>query len=157
VELLRARLGDDSVRPLLAALVEEYRSRFGSGHDLAIADIEVFDPPAEDFDPPGGLFLVLVEDGQTLSGGGFRRLSADTCEVRRMWTAPACRGRGLASSILDALESAALCQGYRRVRLETAPGQLEALSLYRDRGYHEIPVYGRYEVAVALERELRTD
>jgi hypothetical protein len=75
--LVHVRLGDDAVRPLLAGLVKEYRWRCRSGHDLAIADIENFEPPVDDFDPPGGTFLVLVEDGQTRSGGGFRRFSAE--------------------------------------------------------------------------------
>src|ERR1019366_1800495 len=100
----------------------------------AIRDIENFSPPPEDFDPPGGTFLVLIEEGHTLSGGGYRKVSTDTCEIKRMWTVPSHRGRGLGSSILKALESSAQHHGYRRIILETAPVQVEALSLYRGRG-----------------------
>ena len=154
VELIQARLSDDVVRPILAGMVDEYRVRFGESHAAAIRDIENFSPPAEDFDPPGGTFLVLIEEGRTLSGGGYRNVSSDTCEVKRMWTVPSHRGRGLGSSILSALESSARRQGYRRIILETAPVQIEALSLYRGRGYREIRTYGTYEVATALERIL---
>ena len=157
MELVRARLTDDLVRPLLMGLVEEYRSRYGAGHEAAVADIENFRPPARDFDPPDGTFLVSVEDGRTVGGGGFRRLSPEVCELKRLWVDPAYRRRGVASSILVALESAALRQGYELVRLETAPVQIEALSFYRARRYHEIQAYGAYDVAVALERTLASD
>jgi GNAT superfamily N-acetyltransferase len=157
MELVRARLSDETVRPLLNGLVEEYGARYGPGHDAAIADIENFHPPAQDFDPPAGMFIVAVEDGRTIGGGGFRRLSAEVCELKRMWTDPAHRRRGVASSILDALESGARHQGYRLVRLETAPVQIEALSFYGGRGYHETAMYGEYAVAIALERTLASD
>ncbi len=157
MELVRARLTDDLVGPLLRGLAEEYRSRYGAGHEAAVADIENFRPPASAFDPPDGTFLVSVEDGRTVGGGGFRRSSPEVCELKRLWVDPAYRRRGVASSILDALESAALRQGYERVRLETAPVQIEALSFYRARRYHEIQAYGAYDVAVALERTLASD
>ena len=151
---IHVRLSDDAVKPLLSGLVDEYRSRFGSGHDEAIEDIENFEPPARDFDPPGGAFVVLVDEGCTLSGGGIRRLDADSCELKRMWTAPTHRGRGFASSILETLESIAAQRGYRFIRLETSPVQVEALSFYRRRGYREIPPYGPYAVAIAFEPTL---
>ena len=158
MELVRARLTDDLVRPLLMGLVEEYRSRYGAGHEAAVADIEKLPSTGGgDFDPPDGTFLVSVEDGRTVGGGGFRRLSPEVCELKRLWVDPAYRRRGVASSILVALESAALRQGYELVRLETAPVQIEALSFYRARRYHEIQAYGAYDVAVALERTLASD
>jgi len=109
--------------------------------------------PSE-FAPPTGAFLVVVDDGVTIAGGGYRRYSDDTCEVKRVWTSPARRRQGLAGVVLSALEAAASEAGYRRVVLETGPAQPEAAAFYEAQGYHRIPVYGRYEHALAFERHL---
>ena len=106
---------------------------------------------AQDFEPPDGVFLVLLEHGITVAGGALRRLSSDTCEVKRMWTAPEHRRKGHASAVLDALEDAARDRGYSCLRLETGPAQPEARSLYECRGYNQIPTYGNYEQATAYE------
>jgi GNAT superfamily N-acetyltransferase len=149
VEVRWVRLVDDEVAPLLADLAREYDERYGSG------DGEMASARPEQFDPPDGAFLVVLdEDGATVAGGGLRRWSAGTCEVKRMWTSPGHRRNGLATTVLAALEDRARSLGYSAIRLETGPAQPEALSFYRRRGYGEIPVYGVYERATAFERVL---
>jgi GNAT superfamily N-acetyltransferase len=143
VELRRVRLGDPEVEPLLEGLSEEYRRRYRDGDEMASVD-------AEEFDPPDGVFLVLVEDGVTVAGGALRRLSSDTCEIKRMWTSPAHRRKGYASAVLDELEKVAGERGYTFLRLETGPAQPEARSLYERRGYTRIPTYGPYQQAKAF-------
>ncbi len=56
--------------------------------------------------------------------------------------------------MLDALERAARELGYTYIPAETGPAQPEAISLYRRRGYGDIPTYGPYEVASAFEKRL---
>ncbi|MDQ4132330.1 MAG: GNAT family N-acetyltransferase [Actinomycetota bacterium] len=150
VDLRHVRLGDPEVEPLLAGLGEEYELRYGPGDEMATAR-------ADDFDVPDGIFVVLVHGDETLAGGGIRRWSADTCEVKRVWTAPHHRRRGYASAVLDALEPAARALGYTYIRAETGPAQPEALAFYTKRGYGEIPAYGPYEVATAFQRSLAAD
>ena len=148
VRLVEVRLDDPPVRPLLDGLADEYRSRYGSNEELAGTTPEQFDAPA-------GVFLVLVDDeGRTIAGGGIRRVDAETCEVKRLWTVPDSRRRGHALAVLTALEDAARKRGYVRVKLETGPLQPEAIAMYRTRGYRPIPAYGRYEGAFAFEMDL---
>ena len=147
VQLRRVRLQDREATPLLAGLREEYLQRY-AGVDV-MADAE-----AAEFDPPDGAFVVLLLDGETVAGGGLRRLDAHTAEVKRMWTAPLHRRQGRARTVLAALEDAARQMSYTRIRLETGPAQPEAVALYLSLGYRQIPVYGDYELAVAFEREL---
>jgi GNAT superfamily N-acetyltransferase len=147
MELRRRRLTDVEVAPLLAGLATEYEARYGSGDEMSRAS-------AEEFDPPAGAFLVLVVDGVTVAGGGFRFLEPGVCEVKRMWTNPAARRRGYAMRVLTALEDAARHAGYRTLRLETGPAQPEARALYERRGYHRIPVFGHYPQALAFELDL---
>jgi GNAT superfamily N-acetyltransferase len=142
-------MSDSEVEALLTGLAEEYERRYGPGDEMTMAE-------AADFDPPRGTFIVLIQDDETLAGGGIRPWSADTCEVKRMWTAPGHRRRGYASVVMRALEDAARRLGYRYIRAETGPAQPEALSLYRSVGYREIPPYGRYALATGFERRLTT-
>ncbi|MHB1516679.1 MAG: GNAT family N-acetyltransferase [Acidimicrobiales bacterium] len=147
VQLRQVRLSDSEVASLLGGLAEEYERRYGTGDELASVD-------DREFEPPHGVFMVLIDDGEVVSGGGLRRLSDLTCEIKRVWTAPDRRQKGLASIILSSLEHEAKARGYRTLRLETGPAQPEARNLYERRGYRRIPPYGRYEHATAYELRL---
>jgi len=147
MEMWRTRLSDARVEPLLAGLALEYDTRYGE-------NIEMTRASAEEFDPPAGVFIVLVQGPVTVAGGGFRRYDTTTCEVKRMWTHPEYRRRGLAIFVLTALEDAAREAGYTRLVLETGPRQPEAESLYTKRGYRRIEFYGHYPEARAFSFEL---
>jgi len=150
VELRRVRLTDPLVEPLLQGLAEEYSRRYG----LAIGTGEMATTPARQFEAPDGAFVVLLDQGRSVAGGGVRRLSPTTCEVKRMWTAPDRRRKGLASAVLAALEEAGRDLGYRRIRLVTGPAQPEAIALYGTHGYARIPVLDSDWGAVAFEGDL---
>jgi GNAT superfamily N-acetyltransferase len=143
MELLRVGLGDAEVAPLLDGLGREYDARYGE-------NVEMTRATGGEFDPPDGLLIVLVDGTETAAGGGFRRHDPDTCEVKRMWTNPSYRRRGLATRVLEALETAAWDVGYTRVVLETGPRQPEAEELYVCRGYDRIEPYGPYPEALAF-------
>ncbi|WP_166806297.1 GNAT family N-acetyltransferase [Cryobacterium cheniae] len=147
MKIKRVRLGDPEVAPLLTDLAREYEERYGDGDS-------VLDVPADAFDSPGGAFLVLLDGGVTVAGGGIRRLNETTGEVKRMWTNPAYRRQGHAVALLAALEEVAQQLGYRHLRLETGHAQPEALALYRRLGYREIGNYGIYPNATGFERTL---
>jgi len=113
---------------------------------------ELYATEVSDFEPPNGAFFVVIADGSTVAGGGFRRMLSDTCEVKRMWTAPEQRRKGHASAILDAIEEEARKLGYAALCLETGPAQHEALGLYQNR-YCSIPAY-HYDDALAFGHSL---
>jgi GNAT superfamily N-acetyltransferase len=149
MEIRRVRLHDVEVEPLLVGLSDEYDTRYGE-------NIEMTRASEDEFDPPDGLFIVLMDGSITAAGGGFRRHDSDTCEVKRMWTSPRYRRRGLATSVLEYLELAASGAGYPRVILETGPLQPEAEALYAKRGYSPIEVYGFYPKARAFSLDLNS-
>ena len=87
--------------------------------------------------------------------GGIRLLDPETAEVKRMYTDPSARGRGVARGILSALEDAARALGCRRAVLETGPVQEAALALYRSAGYVDVPPFGAYfPFSIYLGRDL---
>jgi GNAT superfamily N-acetyltransferase len=147
MELRQVRLTDPLVAPLIGGLTRVYDERYGETGEMATVD-------AEEFDPPAGTFLVLIDGGEVLAGGGLRRVADGTCEVKRMWTAPGHRRKGYASRVLTGLEDAARAAGYSTLLLETGPLQPEAIALYTGRGYRRIPYYGRYAEALAFRIEL---
>ena len=137
-QLIRASAADPAAAPLLDGLQEEYARRYDEGS----TEMHAYGP--EEFSPPGGVFLLLVEGGATLAGGAVRRYDDGIGELKRMWTAPAARRRGHGRRILAALEDAARDLGYARVRLETGTEQPEAVAMYERAGYARIEPYGRY-------------
>lgn len=143
MELRRVRLSDVEVRPLLAGLTDEYDTRYGE-------NIEMTRASTDEFEPPAGLFLVLMDGSTTAAGGGFRRHDDTSCEIKRMWTAPDYRRRGLATVVLRALEDGAREAGYVRAILETGPRQPEAAALYTGLGYRRIDVFGPYPEALCF-------
>jgi GNAT superfamily N-acetyltransferase len=109
----------------------------------------------DDLAPPGGIFLVLYLDGEAVACGGLKRLDPEAGEIKRLYVAPAARGRGLSRRLLDALEGAAAELGYRIVRLDTGEKQPEARALFRSSGYQEIRDYnGNAYAAYWFEKQL---
>ena len=121
---------------LIDELQAEYRLRYGSP-DETLIDVGEFDPPA-------GLFLIGLLDGDPVAAGGWRRLGPGLGEVKRMYVAARARGRGFARLMLAELESTMAAAGYDRVVLMTGALQPEAMALYESSGYAPSGAYGLY-------------
>jgi GNAT superfamily N-acetyltransferase len=119
----------DDARRLVSALYEDQVARYGYA-DPAEAD-------AASYRPPAGRFLVAYVDGVPAACGGFRLHDLDrhVVEIKKMFTAPGFRGRGLGWRILAELERRAREQGARRAILETGVRNTDALRLYTSNGY----------------------
>ncbi|WP_329122321.1 GNAT family N-acetyltransferase [Streptomyces sp. NBC_01353] len=127
----RTTVDDPLARPLLDELAHEYLTRYGSDADLRRY-------PPEEFAPPQGAFLLLLEHGRPVAGGAYRRRNPHTVELKRIWTHSAHRRRGLARRVLTVLEREAADRGYSRVYLTTGPRQPEAKGLYLAAGYRPL-------------------
>jgi putative acetyltransferase len=84
--------------------------------------------------------LYSAEENFLLGFGAVATRGADESgttwgELKRMYVAPAARGRRVGRLILDRLVDHAKAQGIAVLRLETGDKQLEALSLYRSVGF----------------------
>lgn len=121
------------------------------------------DERTEPFGPAsleGGVLLALEEEGTLLACGALKRLTPDTAEVKRMYTVPGARGRGLGRQILGGLIARGREMGYARLVLETGDRQAEAIRLYESAGFTRIPNYGYYagmEGSLCYELPLRAD
>ena len=133
--LLRAVAADDPVAVRLVELMgEELTERYGEG-GLSPAAPEQFRSP--------GTFLVAELDGVPVGCAGLRT-GDGPCEVKRMYVAPAVRGRGVARALLRALVAHARAHGLTSLRLETGTEQPEARALYESEGWRPIAPFGHY-------------
>ena len=88
--------------------------------------------------------IVAYENDTPISCGAIREYSPTTMEVKRMYTIPGQRGKGLATKVLNELEKWASELSYQKCILETGWRQPDAIWLYEKNGYSRIPNYGKY-------------
>jgi putative acetyltransferase len=91
-------------------------------------------------------FLVARIGGVAVGCGALLIGSDGAAEIKRMFVAPAVRGRQLGRQILLGLEREAEAVDVRVIRLETGVRQPEALALYRSHGYVERGPFGSYRL-----------
>ena len=123
--------------PLISAMVSELSARYGGE---GASPVE-----GRDFLPPYGALLVATFEGRGVACGGLRLLEEQTGEIKRMYTDPSVRGRGVGRQLLGALLGHARDVGLREVWLETGLLQPEAIGLYESVGFTPIPSYGYYK------------
>lgn len=129
---------DPVARELRRAQQVELSARYGDGGTA--------EPPAEHV----ALTLVVAVDGEPVGCGSLRELGGDpehapgTGEVKRVYVAPEARGRGLARTLMRALEDRAAGLGWRRLVLEAGLQQPDALGLYLSLGYRPVERYGEW-------------
>jgi GNAT superfamily N-acetyltransferase len=102
--------------------------------------------------------IVAYENNSPVGCGAIREYSPEKMEVKRMYTLPEHRGKGIAATILAELENWASELSYTTCVLETGKRQPEAIGLYKKSGYKIIPNYGKYaqmDNSVCFEKELK--
>jgi GNAT superfamily N-acetyltransferase len=142
----RVTYADPAVVALTAEVQDYYRQIYGGPDDSPLADEELV--------PPAGLFLLA----------GWRKVTAvealggeQPAELRRMYTAPAARHRGVARALLTELERSAAQYGADVMVLSTGGIQTDAVAFYRACGYVDIAPFGHWAAApgiVCLGRRL---
>lgn len=138
------------VAELLAEINERYAHEIEAmtPEELAAEDAEYLaEVTPEMVARPLGVFLVAWIDGEPAGCGALKPAPdlATTAEVKRMYTAPTARRRGVSRVVLERLEEVSRELGYEQLQLETGTEQPEALALYESHGWHRIAPYGRYK------------
>jgi GNAT superfamily N-acetyltransferase len=105
--------------------------------------------------PPLGGFLVAYLDGGAVGCGGVKHAPGRPAEIKRMWVADSARGHGIGRRLLAELEAIATAVGAGVAHIETNSVLVEALTLYRDAGYVEVPAFNDEPFAdVWMEKRL---
>ncbi len=101
--------------------------------------------------------VAAYENERPVGCGALKEFGPDTMEVKRMYTLPEFRGKGIATRIVRELENWAAELSCKKCILETGKRQPEAIRLYQRNGYRPIPNYGQYvgvENSVCFEKQL---
>lgn len=101
--------------------------------------------------------IVIYIDEIPAACGAFKKFDDTTVEIKRMYTNPEFRKRGLATAIVKELETWAKEMGYEKAVLESSLEQNEALSVYEKSGYQRIPNYGQYigvDASVCYQKDI---
>ena len=102
--------------------------------------------------------IVCYEDDIAVGCGAFKEYEPTVAEIKRMFVLPEKRGKGIASTVLNALEIWAKENGFQHAILETSNQLTNAISLYQKSGYEIIPNYGQYidvESSVCMKKILK--
>jgi GNAT superfamily N-acetyltransferase len=102
--------------------------------------------------------LVCYDDDKPVGIGAYKEYDTQTVEMKRMYTIPEYRGKGIAKAILNELENWAREEGYTTAILETGHKQVDAIGLYQKLGYKVIDNFGQYagvENSVCMSKELK--
>ena len=89
--------------------------------------------------------LVCYENEIAVGIGAYKEYDSETVEIKRMFTLPEYRGKGIASKILSELELWAKEEKYKFALLETGQLQKDAIYLYQKLGYKIIENFGQYQ------------
>jgi phosphinothricin acetyltransferase len=149
-------LGEESIAsPAARALIERTNAELSATYPEPGATH--FRLEEDEIGPGRGAFLVARIGEEPVACGAVRLIDETTAEIKRMYVARQCRGRGVAGRVLAALEFHARALGAGRVVLETGARQKDALALYGSFGYAVIPPFGEYigaPLSVCMEKHL---
>ena len=103
------------------------------------------------------LYLVKA-DGVPAGCIAMQRLDSSRCEMKRLYIRPAFRGKGIARRLVEILLADARKDGYEAMVLDTFPFLRQAVNLYRDLGFYEIPSYNYspMESTIYMRKDLRS-
>lgn len=90
--------------------------------------------------------VVVVYSNKTpIACGAFKAINNDTVEIKRMFTKPKLRGKGIASKVLTELENWSKELSFKTCVLETGKRQEDAVAFYKKLNYQITPNYGQYK------------
>src|SRR5580700_803461 len=109
-----------------------------------------------DYAPPDGRLLLAEYEGQLAGCVALHKISADICEMKRLYLRPAFRGKGLGRVLAEAIIAEARNIGYQRMRLDTIePIMKDAVEMYCKLDFQEIAPYRPNPIAGAMYMELQ--
>jgi ribosomal protein S18 acetylase RimI-like enzyme len=146
----------ESVEQVASAreLFEEYATGLGISLCFQNFDKELTELPGA-YAPPDGRLLFALHEDKIAGCIALRKISGETCEMKRLYVRPEFRGQRIGRALAEKLIAEAREIGYTRMRLDTLPAKMdEAIALYRSFGFREIEPYYHNPVEGALFMEL---
>ena len=96
------------------------------------------------YSPPHGWAFLAHGDGDICGCGGYRRMSDEICEMKRVFVPERFRGKGVGRALCNEIVRSARREGYRTMRLDTANRLVEAIAMYEAIGFRRRSPYQNY-------------
>lgn len=93
------------------------------------------------YGPPTGELWLVQDENRFVGCTALRQLDPQTCELKRMFVQPACRGLHLGEQLMDTALVTARELGYHFMKLDSLRRLEPAVKLYLRYGFEEIPPY----------------
>lgn len=130
-----SRVDEPAATRLLTGYFESRELGFVGG------DYRTVFPTVDTFAKPGGVFVVVENNGADVGCGGLRTIAPGRLEVKHLWLEPHARGLGLGRGLLAELERRARALGARELVLDTNSTLEAAAGLYRSSGFIDVEPY----------------
>ena len=91
--------------------------------------------------PDGIIVLAYAGPNQLCGCFAIRKLEHEVCELKRMYLRKEYRGQGFGRKLLDSALQQAKKLAYQKMRLDTLPEMKQAIQLYKNMGFYDIPAY----------------
>src|SRR5512132_3745233 len=135
IAIERAEAPTAEIVELLAELDAELSGPYAAEQRHALSVEKLFQPDVR--------FFVARLEGAAVACGGIGFYDG-YAELKRMYSRPSVRGRGVAKAILRRLEAEARAAGATLLRIETGIYQQEALRFYEGAGFRRRGPFGPY-------------
>lgn len=135
IAIERVQAPNSETRELLAELDAVLSGPYAADQRHALSIEQLFEPNLR--------FFVAWLDGAAVACGGVGFYDG-FAELKRMYSRPAVRGRGVGKALLQRLEAEARAVGSPLLRIETGVYQQEALRFYERAGFRRCGPFGPY-------------
>ena len=95
---------------------------------------------------PNGATLLAACDGRLQGCVAYRKLSENVCEMKRLYIANQCQGKGLGRRLCESVMEEAKSHSFTLMRLDTGNLFHEARDLYRSLGFAQCDSYYDYPI-----------
>ena len=153
-----ARLDLNPLVPVVRDLMREYAAQLGVDLCFQNFEAELAQLPGR-YSQPQGCLVVAYMGTEPAGCVALRPLTADICEMKRLYIRPAFRGHALSRKLTQVLMDHARSAGYRAMRLDTLSTMRPAVALYESLGFQRIAPYydNPIENSIFFELTLRED
>ncbi|WP_406454801.1 GNAT family N-acetyltransferase [Streptomyces sp. NBC_00876] len=161
ISVARRTAGSSGPGDGLSALLADYHLRTEEEKGRPVADAsELPDRYRAEVEDPDGAFagaaVLIARDGEITAGCLVVTAPVDgRSEIKRLWTAPGHRGRGVASALLHAALGEAARSRADTVRLSVWQWRAGAIALYERFGFSVTAPWDERADLVCMERPVR--
>ena len=108
------------------------------------------------YNKPGGALLIAYNGEDAIGCAGLRMINSEVAELKRMFVLTEYNGQGIGKKMLGIIIDIAHELKYKKIKLDTLPGMIQAQRLYRSFGFVDIASYrfNPVEGTVFMEKEL---